>query len=60
MLQQRGDSKVEILFRGGRLYMVTLPETNSSLLKMDGWNTILSYWGGLFSGVSGRVQVDTV
>ena len=25
--------------------MVTLPETNSSPLKMDGWNTILSYWG---------------
>ena len=22
----------------------TLPETNSSPLKMDGWNTILSYW----------------
>ena len=30
---------------------LTLPETNSSLLKMDGWNTSLSYWGpGLFSG----------
>ena len=29
----------------------TLPETNTSPLKMDGWNTILSYWGpGLFSG----------
>ena len=31
-----------------------------SPLKMDGWNTILSYWGGLFSGakmlVSGRVK----
>ncbi len=26
-------------------------ETNTSPLKMDGWNTILSYWGpGLFSG----------
>ena len=22
----------------------SLPETNSSPLKMDGWNTILSYW----------------
>ncbi len=22
----------------------TLPETNSSPLQMDGWNTILSYW----------------
>ena len=28
----------------------TLPETNSSHLKMDGWNTILSFWDGLFSG----------
>ena len=28
----------------------TLPETNSSHLKMDGWNTIVSYWDGLFSG----------
>ena len=37
---------------------VTLPETNSSHLKMDGWKTILSFWDGLFSGamvVSGRV-----
>ena len=36
----------------------TLPETNSSPLKMDGWNTSLSYWGCLFSGamlVSGSV-----
>ncbi len=23
----------------------TLPETNTSHLKMDGWNTILSFWG---------------
>ena len=28
----------------------TLPETNSSHLKMDGWNTIASFWDGLFSG----------
>ena len=29
----------------------TLPETNSSHLEMDGWNTSLSYWvKGLFSG----------
>ena len=36
----------------------TLPDTNSSHLKMYGWNTILSYWDGLFSGsmlVSGRI-----
>ena len=30
----------------------TLPETNSSHLKMDGWNTIVSFWEGLFSGAS--------
>ena len=40
--------------------LITLPETNSSPLKIDGWKTILSFWGGLFSGVnsllvSGRV-----
>ena len=42
---------------------ITLPETNSSHLKMDGWNTILSYWGGLFSGatlVSGRVSIQNI
>ena len=38
----------------------TLPETNSSPRKMDGWNTILSYWvSPYFQGrlllVSGRV-----
>ena len=27
----------------------TLPETNSSHLKMHGWNTIVSFWDGLFS-----------
>ena len=27
-----------------------LPETNSSHLKMDGWNTIVSCWDGLLSG----------
>ena len=26
------------------------PETNSSHLKIDGWETILSFWEGLFSG----------
>ena len=33
-----------------------------SPLEMDGWNTILSYWGGPFSGamlVSGRVNRDS-
>ena len=28
----------------------TLPETNSWQLKMDGWNTIVSFWDSLFSG----------
>ena len=28
----------------------TLPETNSSPLKVDGWNTIVSFWETLFSG----------
>ena len=41
--------------------MGTLPETNSSPLKMDGWNTSLSYWvSAYFQGrwllVSGRVS----
>ncbi len=31
---------------------ITLPETNSSHLKMDGWNTIVSFWNGLFSGAN--------
>ena len=26
----------------------TLPETNISHLKMDGWNTILSFWGPVY------------
>ncbi len=42
----------------------TLPETNISHLKMDGWNTIVSFWNGKFSGtvsmlVSGRVTFWT-
>ena len=35
-----------IIFAGS-----TLPETDSSHLKMDGWKTIVSFWDGLFSGV---------
>ena len=37
----------------------TLPETNSSHLKMDGWNTIVSIWDDLFSeamSILGRVD----
>ena len=34
--------------------LFTLPETNSSPLKMDGWNTSLSYW------VSAYFQGQTV
>ena len=29
-----------------------IPETNSSSLKMDGWNTIVSLSNGLFSGAT--------
>ena len=35
-----------------RLDVFTLPETNSSPLKMDGWNTIVSYWDGLCLGAN--------
>ncbi len=48
-------------FLGEKRYICiqdTLPETNSSHLKFDGWKTILSFWDGLFSGamlVSGSV-----
>ena len=42
-----------------KLGMPSLKLTASLHLKTDGWNTILSYWGCLFSGarllVSGRV-----
>ena len=42
---------------------LTLPATNSSHLKMDGWNTIVSFWGnfGLFSGakILDSRRVDT-
>ena len=34
----------------GEITLYTLPETNSSPLKMDGWNTIVSFSDGLFSG----------
>ncbi len=45
-----------------RVHEIALPETNSSPLKMDGWNTILSYWfsayfQGLLLLVSGRVPI---
>ena len=39
----------------------TLPETNSSHLNLDGWNAIVSFWDGLFSGamlVLGRVGLE--
>ena len=35
-----------------RLYQFTLPETKSWHLKMDGWNTIVSFWDGLLSGAN--------
>ncbi len=28
-----------------KLGLITLPDTNSSHLKMDGWNTTVSFWG---------------
>ena len=28
--------------------VATLPETSSSHLKMDGWNTLISFWDGLY------------
>ena len=28
---------------------IILPEINSLHLKMDGWNTIVSFWDGLFN-----------
>ena len=36
---------------------MTLPETDSLHLKMDGWNTIVSFWEGLlFRGYVGYVS----
>ena len=35
-----------------RVIFVTLPETNSSPLKMDGWNTTFLLGFGLFSGAN--------
>ena len=40
------------LLNGCKFVSVTLPETNSSHLKMDGWNTIVSFWDGPFSGAN--------
>ena len=44
--------------------LITLPKPNSSHLKMDGWNTFISFWEGLFSGanwllVLGRVEAPS-
>ena len=47
----------------GQAQRLTPLETNSSHLKMDGWNTIVSFWDGLFSGaiiVSGSVVICLV
>ena len=30
----------------------TLPETNNSHPKMDGWNAIVSFWHGIFEGAT--------
>ena len=40
------------------LMCITLPETNSSHMKMDGWKDSFTFWEGLLSGamlLSGRV-----
>ena len=36
---------------------IILPEINSLHLKMDGWNTIVSFWDGLFNLVSSVMLV---
>ena len=41
----------------------TLPETNSLHMKMDGWNTIVSFWDDSFSGarlVSGSEKFPVI
>ena len=58
MASEKKMSSIEVGSRGSARQHVTLLETNSSHLKMDGWNTIVSFWDGLFSGtmlVSGNV-----
>ena len=35
----------DMLEQLGLFGILTLPETNSLHLKMDGWNTIISFWG---------------
>ena len=39
---------------------VTLPETKSLPLKIDGWKTLLSFWDGLFSGAKTLVSGSVV
>ena len=54
-----GHFEVHLLF-GTKSQLYTLPETNSSPLRMDGWNTSFLLGPGLFSGamlVSGRVLI---
>ena len=36
----------------GKINKYTLPETNSSHLKVDGWKHEISFWDGLFSGAN--------
>ena len=33
-----------------KMVLITLPETNNSHLKMDGWKTIVSHWDAILSG----------
>ena len=50
-------SAKEVVFSISRSHLqielrITLQETSSSHLKIDGWKTILSFWKGLFSGAN--------
>ena len=50
---------VNPIIRFTEIRNTTLPETNSSPLKVGGWEMILSFWDGLFSGsmlVSGETH----
>ena len=45
----------------GRKLQLTLPKTNSSPLKNDGWKTILSFWGmAYFQGLQVKLQEGNI
>ena len=54
----KGDTNDTTYCKTWETDLITLPETNSSPLSIDGWKTILSFWDAIFSGavlVSGRL-----